>query len=407
MTAAPAGNIISLRPGAEASPERKTTTQMANQQPCRSVPDSRLSRRRKLLFTGALVAAVLVVGELLARALGPDSGVAHSFIMRQGLEVDQERDVIRDPYPGVPYLLRPQARLGQHWPSNPRGRFDEPGHRLTYRVNRAGFRGEDFSKDKTGAVRVVFLGDSFCWGLGVRDDDHFIHRLGGKLRSSGLFEGRFELLNFGQGGYNTAMEVALFEHLVLEYAPEVAVIWFFLNDWEYGGQVAATSRYLGGNRLLRTPRRYCRLLDMVVTPIDTRWGRNRLIETFRAGYEENSPGWQATCSALERFAVLCRDNEVVPVLAIHPVLINLNEDYPFTAVHQKVARQAGSAGIYTVDLFSAFRGRSAPQLWVHPLDQHPNEEGHRLAADYFFEGLGPVLQENERTIRRHLSSTLQ
>jgi hypothetical protein len=37
-------------------------------------------------------------------------------------------------------------------------------------------------------------------------------------------------------------------------------------------------------------------------------------------------------------------------------------------------------GIRTLDLFDAFEGRPYAELWVHPSDQHPNEDGHRISA---------------------------
>jgi hypothetical protein len=42
-----------------------------------------------------------------------------------------------------------------------------------------------------------------------------------------------------------------------------------------------------------------------------------------------------------------------------------------------------------LDLFDAFRGRDGPSLWVHPTNQHPNEEAHAIAA----EALGRFLRE--------------
>jgi hypothetical protein len=40
-----------------------------------------------------------------------------------------------------------------------------------------------------------------------------------------------------------------------------------------------------------------------------------------------------------------------------------------------------------VDLRETLRGRPAESLWVHPVDHHPNEIAHRLAAEAL---AGPV-----------------
>jgi hypothetical protein len=47
-----------------------------------------------------------------------------------------------------------------------------------------------------------------------------------------------------------------------------------------------------------------------------------------------------------------------------------------------------AAGIAHHDLRAALSGRPAESLWVHPLDQHPNDVAHRLAA----QSLAPVVR---------------
>jgi len=37
--------------------------------------------------------------------------------------------------------------------------------------------------------------------------------------------------------------------------------------------------------------------------------------------------------------------------------------------------------IPVLDLRETFRSFHGPELWVHPTDQHPNEQAHKLAAE--------------------------
>jgi len=46
-----------------------------------------------------------------------------------------------------------------------------------------------------------------------------------------------------------------------------------------------------------------------------------------------------------------------------------------------------SEGIEYVDLRKKFLGLKDEELWVHPMDQHPNHIGHRLIAEGVFEAL--------------------
>jgi hypothetical protein len=356
---------------------------------------------RKVGFLAASLAILILLAETLLRAAGYEPRAAHPPMPHRDLVGDQS---LKTPFPDIPYLRPPNSSFSERWPSNPRGYFEGRTNEIRYRVNSAGFRGRDFTKERTPAVRIAFLGDSFCWGVGVKQEDHFITRLADKLAAGSLFDGRFELLNFGLEGYNTRQEVALFKTIVLDYRPDVTVIWYFLNDWETGRRTAGTKRFLRGNSILRTPRRYSHLLDLLVLPLDLRIGTARMIDLYRSGYEEDNPGWQAVKSALKEFASLCRERGIVPVLAVHPVLIRLDDDYPFAELHRKVVDFAAGLGINAVDLFPAFAGRNAEELWVHPVDQHPNETAHRLAAEFFFDYLRQVLHENEAVVGGHLEN---
>jgi len=58
-------------------------------------------------------------------------------------------------------------------------------------------------------------------------------------------------------------------------------------------------------------------------------------------------------------------------------------------VHRTIAGFCGEAGIPYHDLLPAFRGRRPADLWVHPVDRHPNEVAQAIAA----EALLPVVRE--------------
>jgi len=75
------------------------------------------------------------------------------------------------------------------------------------------------------------------------------------------------------------------------------------------------------------------------------------------------------------------------VVAPWPLFLSLERGYPFAAAHREIERFCLSAGIAHHDLLAAFQGRATAELWVHPVDHHPNETAHRLAA----ESLAPVV----------------
>jgi lysophospholipase L1-like esterase len=90
--------------------------------------------------------------------------------------------------------------------------------------NALGFRGPEVEPEKTpGRLRVLVLGDSFTYGIGVADDESFSARLA-------ALDPRFEVLNTGVNGYGTAQELLLLRDQGLALRPDVVVVMFFWND---------------------------------------------------------------------------------------------------------------------------------------------------------------------------------
>jgi len=337
----------------------------------------RPSRRKKLLLT--LAAIVLTLGLLEAglRIFGYQPRVANiTWVGGQ--------TIIR-PAPGLSYLYPPGASFTQHWPSDPAGYFDE-GNSIFYRVNNYGFRGDDFSLARTSTVRIALLGDSFCWGVGVKQADHFATVLTELFNESGALGREVEVYNFGMEAYNTREEVALFAHTVAKFDPDVCVIWYFLNDPERT-EAADPMDFMGGDDRWRGVRRWCYLLDFALAPLDAYLGERRLVERYQDIHDPGTVEFARMADALKQFGQMCRRQNITPVLAVHPILIDLDDSYAFRQAHQNVVDAATEAGIHAFDLLPAFEGQDGPSLWVHPIDQHPNHTAHRISAEALYDYL--------------------
>lgn len=70
-------------------------------------------------------------------------------------------------------------------------------------------------------------------------------------------------------------------------------------------------------------------------------------------------------------------------LVIFPILLDL-DDYKFSAVENEIARFAKANDIQVFSLTPGFLGEDDRSLWVSPVNQHPNAEGHRIAADTLY-----------------------
>jgi len=289
------------------------------------------------------------------------------------------RKVIHWPAPGVRFVLEPHSSFSANWPSNPTGYFDE-SNGVRYQLNNYGFRGKDFSEARTEAVRIALLGDSFCWGHGVKQPDHFAVLLEETLNQDRALGAPVEVYNFGLIAYNTDHEVALLEYMVLRFSPDACVMLFFLNDVGEPGDVIGTMQHLGGDDHLMGLRKYWYVLDLVVTPIDAYVSKRILIKGYQKAYRPDSPGLARIAEAFQRFADICNASRITPVVVIHPVLTDLDESHPFREAHQRVLAAAADAGIVAFDLLDDFEGQDGRALWVHPSDSHPNHLAHRVTA---------------------------
>jgi hypothetical protein len=80
-----------------------------------------------------------------------------------------------------------------------------------YTVNRLGFRGANAIAPKSSArQRLLFVGDSFTFGVGVDDSATYPARVDGRLRQ--WCGTPIETINGGVGGFGTSHELSFLQH---------------------------------------------------------------------------------------------------------------------------------------------------------------------------------------------------
>lgn len=103
-------------------------------------------------------------------------------------------------------------------------------------INKQGFKDTDFRKEKAhNLIRIAMLGDSITQGLFVESDRIFSNQLERNLnlKAESLKSNfRYEVMNFGVGGYNLEAEVETLKTKVLQYSPDIVLLNFFQNDSE-------------------------------------------------------------------------------------------------------------------------------------------------------------------------------
>lgn len=136
---------------------------------------------------------------------------------------------------------------------------------IRYRINRAGYRDDE---PRPGRRRIVVLGDSVSFGLGVRQEEIWPSLLEQRLQREGIQPGAVE--NLAIWAYNTANEADALREDGLPLRPEVVILQFYMNDFSIApppkpGAAAAPPPSLGQrlvalkNRLLFRSALYRRL----------------------------------------------------------------------------------------------------------------------------------------------------
>jgi hypothetical protein len=300
------------------------------------------------------------------------------------------------------------------YPTNPRGYFDidlrRPESRAKYfglaplryeklaarapwavefRYNALRFRDRAPAPKPSGVVRVAVLGDSFTEGQGVQEPHTTVRQLGDLLEAEA--PGRFEAVNCGRRGADFPALFDVFEEsLALE--PDLLVYAFVPNDAAQSEAFHARQRFLDDwimDRAAMTedpeagrPGFFApRLLSFVGDRLSAARVSRETTRFYLDMYAEpNREGWERTQGFLRTMNRKLRERGARFLVMSWPLLVGLEDGYAFGPVHDTLRRFCLQEGIAHLDLLDTLRGRESASLWVHPVDRHPNEVAHRLAA---------------------------
>lgn len=345
--------------------------------------------RKKLAATaGGLVVALTAVEVALWIADVPRFHRAHS--------APEQFRFVQEPDSGRYFWVnKPGTRIEFEYDSDPRGYF-EPGNIVRHTVNAEGFRGDAFRAPAPRTLRLAFFGDSFTFGEGVHDGDTFAE-VTARLLDEHYEQNRVrvESYNFGVSGYNTRDCQFLLEIVAAQAKPHAVVLCYVLNDAEPAlfridparQAPVRRSRELEVDEGSDDPRppddsiyslRLARLTWQVAA---SRERSQRTIAHYRDLYGPSAAGWQTTQGALSKMGAFLGERGIPFYVMIFPILFELDGGYPFEELHELVAGHATASGAGVLDLLPAFASHSGPELWVHPTDQHPNEQAHAIAAE--------------------------
>lgn len=300
------------------------------------------------------------------------------------------------------------------------------GHRhhdfdVRYTTNAYGFRGRFDAPASQKVRRYAFVGDSFTFGLGVNDEETFVHLLNARAGDGGFY------LNFAVPAFSTDQEYLLIRRRVFDFKPSVIVLITYLGNDLFDNQLpfplqadnAKPFFELAGDKLVlknspvplikKSAAQSAVDLRQVVMG-DGRQAGGRLMRTLKSmelfqlierslppGHGESSALFEKRFdSALRLFGALlehirndCRQHDAWLVLVLMPGRSLVERPASQSAQFQEYLRarlveSSRQLDIEVLDLASYLKTyhREKDVRLFHPHEGHLTATGHRVTADF-------------------------
>jgi len=305
----------------------------------------------------------------------------------------------------LPYLIETSLRLSdtsRHQPPDGlvNGTLYTWGHVITN--NSYGFREREFTVPKpTGTYRLMVLGDSMSWGVGVPVNDRYSNLLENILNETASSQ-HFEVLNFAAQAANIADELATLQKYIDVAEPDQIVIGINFDDIDSADNIVDPE-----NRRLATE--YNRLIDPYFTKLRLYYLSGQTVKAIKqaatlAGYIPDQTVEVQRQLASQKTNLYSFENTLQQIKAISdthhlppPILIILERglytDRPTNYAHPEPALQAiidqqilaektaQSVGFITQHHREDIAYQLNDQiLSVNAVDHHPSVALHRLYA---------------------------
>jgi hypothetical protein len=272
-------------------------------------------------------------------------------------------------------------------------------HRTRSHLNSLGFDEREFSLDKpANSYRIVFLGDSLS--VSAPRPERYANVIARLLNESGPLGLTYEAVSFAQGGTDTSWQVDYLRRFAWRVQPDFIVLQWYVNDFELNAKwerpyPAQLIPWESAAAILIRKSAFYDFLQAQWETIQTRLGLIKTYEEYmyeRFGDAEGQ-GSLAAVATIRDFIQECKRHEVPVSIVLFPhideTLAQGKSRYDY--LHERVLQACRDEKITCVDLRTTFGAYpNYRQLWVNPLDPHPNAFAHRVAAERLVAELGEV-----------------
>lgn len=204
--------------------------------------------------------------------------------------------------------------------------------------------------------------------------------------------GRIEILNGGISASLTHQWVDLFVKVKDSFHPDVILIVFFLRDGTLLSSMGNFFEPIREEIKMRHERSFVsrqmyrhsflfRLIQGYRERLQLSKKYSQALKESYLGDQDQTKEWKNAKNNILKIKAIGEEMNAKVALVVFPILFELNDNYPFKDICNVIVQFSSEHGIPTHNLLPAFMGENASNLWISSFDQHPNEKGHKIAAD--------------------------
>ena len=249
-------------------------------------------------------------------------------------------------------------------------------------LNRLGFRSGEFEQRRDpNELRVLVLGDSFTYGVGIADPRHrFTEVLAARLNATPAM-GRVRVFNAGVPDTNSADHLRLLDEL-LWLDPDLVLLTYVFNDIEHVWQrprspIFDPPSYLARFSLHRLLMLNSHLFDQLLFRYEFAVGG--AVDTSLSAYADANL-LRRHLDVLEE--ILERANMAGVTFRLIPFDVAVRKGPPYEERYRQFVHACRERQIPVWQMDRLFDGLSYEALIVNGWDHHPNEGAHRVVGEF-------------------------
>jgi len=300
-------------------------------------------------------------------------------------------------------MHQPDEKLGYRLVPNYEMEYKKSEFNTLIKINSQGLRDYKHQKHKkSSSYRILVMGDSFTFGLGVNSEETYTKVLETLLNQNldGKTQKQYEVINAGIDGYGTEQEYFYLEELGNQYRPDLVIVGLYANDI---ADVMQTIPFIYYKNRIKTSFYFLSFLKGLYTILKVAL-RNDIQSTILQIYQDQyTPQFEKALQKTKKILLKTRDFThsigAEMVIVIIPLTFEIgrsewekgrfgqlySDEFFNKNMHKfsSIFTEFGKAEeIYTLPLLPIFR-KSKKKLY-YLRDPHWNKEGHSLAAESIY-----------------------